>query len=104
MPHIHASSTLKNILLSDNGFFCLCLQKKMQSVTGRVKTGDVGTQWGAALKRRCGVIAEQYKAAAAAQDHKAERVPALVGVGIRCALVQAAHPHVANRLASEGIG
>jgi hypothetical protein len=98
MPHIHASSALKNILLSDKGVFCLCFpKKKMQSVTGRVKTGDVGTQWGAALKRRCGVIAEQYKAAAAAQDHKAERVPALVGVGIRCALVQAAHPHVANR-------
>jgi len=98
MPHIHASSALKNILFSDKGVFCLCFpKKKMQSVTGRVKTGDVGTQWGAALKRRCGVIAEQYKAAAAAQDHKAERVPALVGVGIRCALVQAAHPHVADR-------
>jgi len=42
----------------------ICRALKLQSVTGRVKTGDVGTQWGAALKKRNGAIAQQAKVAA----------------------------------------
>jgi len=56
----------------------ICRALKLQSVTGRVKHGDVGTQWGAALKKRSGAIAQQKRAAAA--DQKPE--VSLVGVGL----------------------
>lgn len=58
----------------------ICRALKLQSVTGRVKQGDVGTQWGAALKKRSGAIAQQKRAAAA--DHKPEPAVSLVGVGL----------------------
>ena len=58
----------------------ICRALKLQSVTGRVKTGDVGTQWGAALKKRNGAIAQLAKVTVT--ELKAEPKVSLVGVGL----------------------
>ena len=63
----------------------ICRALKLQSVTGRVKQGDVGTQWGAALKKRSNAIAEQKKAAVKAdvpEQAGVKAMPEIVGVGL----------------------
>lgn len=60
----------------------ICRALKLQSVTGRVKHGDVGTQWGAALKKRSGALAEQHKAAAAAKPEQVAPLKPIAPVGV----------------------
>ena len=58
----------------------ICRALRLQSMTGRVKQDNVGTQWGAALQKRASRQAAQHKAAAASPAAVAP--PALVGVGL----------------------
>jgi hypothetical protein len=59
----------------------ICRALKLQSVTGRVKQGDVGTQWGAAVRKRSNAIAEQKKQCINVSD-STKAQPDQVGVGL----------------------